>query len=169
MGLLIRGVPRTRPRLSFLEIKMELPNFDGLEVGSREYARVANRRFYLRNKEAEKVRSKAWRKANPEKYAAYVEKNRTRIQANSRRFEYKLTEEQFETKMAAQDRKCAICKRELVRPVVDHNHACCSQRKTCGGCNRGILCQGCNTIIGLAGDSIIILANAIEYLKGYQQ
>ena len=148
---------------------MELPSFEGLEVGSREYARVANRRFYLRNKESEKVRSKAWRKANPEKYAAYVEKNRSKIQANSRRYEYNITEEQFQQKLAEQDNQCAICGQPLVRPVVDHNHACCSQRKTCGKCNRGILCQGCNTIIGLANDSIEALSNAIQYLKGYQQ
>jgi hypothetical protein len=148
---------------------MELPSFEGLKVNSLEYKRVANRRFYLRNKEAEKVRSKAWRKANPEKYAAYVEKNRTRIQANSRRHEYKITEEQFQQKMVEQDNKCAICGKPLVRPVVDHNHSCCSQRKTCGNCNRGILCQGCNTIIGLAQDSVEVLSSAIQYLKGYQK
>lgn len=96
-------------------------------------------------------------------------KNKAKRQAASRRFEYNMTEEQFQYKIELQDNKCAICMMLLVRPVVDHNHLCCSKRKTCGHCNRGILCQKCNTIIGLAGDSIEILNNAIEYLKGYQK
>jgi hypothetical protein len=131
--------------------------------------REANQRFYQRNKEAEKARSKKWRQENPEKYKAWAEKNKEKRQAASRRFEYKLTEEQFQEKLKTQDNKCAICKQELVRPVVDHDHSCCSQRGACGNCNRGILCQKCNTIIGLAGDSIEVLQSAIEYLKGYQQ
>jgi len=86
-------------------------SFDGLVVNSPEYKRVANRRFYDKNKESEKARSKKWRQENPEKYAAWAKKNKEKRQAHSRRYEYNISEEQFETKMVAQDRKCSICKR----------------------------------------------------------
>jgi hypothetical protein len=134
-----------------------------------EATKAANRKFYERHKEAEKARTKKYRAENPEKYKDWVEKNRGRIRANSRRYEYSMSQDQFDVLMIKQDSKCAICGIILENPDVDHNHKCCSQRKTCGKCNRGLLCHGCNTIIGLAGDSIIILTNAIEYLKGYPQ
>lgn len=147
---------------------MNLPSFEGLKVGSREYVRVANRRFYLRNKETEKARSKAWRKANLEKYKIYVKKNRAKIRASGRRYEYNITEEQYQSKFLEQDSKCGICKKKSSLLVVDHNHLCCSQRRTCGNCNRGLLCRSCNTLIGLAEESKEILNNAIEYLQKYK-
>lgn len=36
---------------------------------------------------------------------------------------------------------------------IDHDHSCCLSGKTCGSCIRGILCSGCNTAIGLLGES----------------
>lgn len=146
---------------------MDNLSFEGLEVNSPEYKRVANRRFYDRNKEAEKARSKKWRQENPQKYAAWAEKNKEKRQAHSRKYEYNMSQEDFDRKMIEQDGNCAICKQPLVRPDVDHNHSCCPDRRSCGKCTRGILCHTCNTIIGLAQDSIEVLGNAILYLKEY--
>ena len=133
-----------------------------------EATKAANRRFYERHKESEKARSKKWRQENPEKYKAWAEKNKDRRAATSRKYYYGITLDEFNAKMIAQDSKCAICGRLLVRPSLDHGHNCCPGKKSCGKCIRGILCQGCNTIIGLAGDSIEVLNNAIQYLKEYQ-
>ena len=144
-------------------------SFEGLEVNSPEYKRVANRRFYHRHKEEEKARTIKWRNENPEKYAAWAEKNKDKRAANSRKSAYGITPEQYEAKMLKQNGKCAICSKTLVRPSLDHNHACCPGKKACGRCNRGILCQGCNTILGLAQDSVEVLSNAIQYLKEYQK
>lgn len=148
---------------------MELPSFEGLEVGSPEYTRVANKRFYIRNKEAEKARTKKWRQENPEKYAAWADKNKEKRQAASRKYEYNIAPQEYERKKAEQHNKCAICRQEADLLVVDHRHACCSTRRTCGKCNRGLLCRSCNTAIGLLKESEEIFRNAIEYLKGYQQ
>lgn len=148
---------------------MELPSFEGLEVNSLEYKRVANRRFYLRNTEEEKERSKKWREENPEKYQAWAAANKDKRAANSRKSAYKITQQEFEEKIQRQEGKCAICLKVLTRPDVDHDHSCCPGKRTCGKCIRGILCHGCNTIIGLADDSIEVLSSAIKYLKGYQQ
>lgn len=63
-----------------------------------------------------------------------------------------------------QEGKCAICKvsqNELPKRLyVDHDH------KT--GKVRGLICHKCNTILGHSGDNIIILSNAIKYLKKYE-
>lgn len=38
------------------------------------------------------------------------------------------------------------------RVHVDHNHACCSPKKSCPACWRGLACSGCNSGIGQFGD-----------------
>ena len=69
-----------------------------------------------------------------------------------------------------QNGKCKIC--EVDSPgwkykyfQVDHNHACCSGKKTCGKCVRGLLCHKCNTGLGQFQDSIELMEKAIQYLK----
>jgi hypothetical protein len=49
--------------------------------------------------------------------------------------------------------------------VVDHDHACCSQRNRCGRCNRGLLCAKCNSALGMVGDSVETLHSLIRYLQ----
>jgi len=83
---------------------------------------------------------------------------------------YNLTPEQWETLFQSQDRCCLICKRgeDIVdRWCVDHNHLCCPGRISCGKCVRGILCLPCNRAIGLLGDDVQRVSNAVEYLKKY--
>jgi hypothetical protein len=145
-----------------------MENLSQYEVGSPEYSRAANRNYYERHKEEEKARTSKWRKDNKEWWDNYYKENKETIAANSRKHAYGITQEQFEVKIREQDGKCAICYKPLTRPDVDHDHTCCPGKKSCGKCTRGILCHGCNTFIGLAGDSIEILSNAIQYLKGWQ-
>ncbi len=86
----------------------------------------------------------AWQRANPELVRVYQ-----RGVALKRR--YKVTREWYETKLAEQDSKCAICKRDASsfgRPLsVDHDHNCCAEAPACGKCNRGLLCGQCNTTL----------------------
>lgn len=49
--------------------------------------------------------------------------------------------------------------------AVDHDHACCPGKRTCGACIRGFLCQGCNQGIGMFRDSPELLTKAIKYLN----
>jgi hypothetical protein len=73
--------------------------------------------------------------------------------------------------MAQQGGVCAICERppdkakRVKRLVVDHDHACCPGGKSCGKCVRGLLCEWCNRILGLALDDPGRLAAAIRYLR----
>jgi hypothetical protein len=77
------------------------------------------------------------------------------------KFKFGLSLEQYNEMFTAQGGKCKICgthQLELKRRLaVDHDHNT--------GKIRGLLCQHCNLVIGLALDSTTTLESAIEYLK----
>ena len=52
---------------------------------------------------------------------------------------------------------------------VDHDHACCPGKKTCGKCVRGVLCHSCNQGLGLFADSATRLREAADYLDKRRQ
>ncbi len=63
---------------------------------------------------------------------------------------------------------CKICK--TINPgtqdfAVDHDHARCPGKQSCGECVRGILCNPCNQAIGLMSDNPATLRLAAEYLE----
>ena len=72
---------------------------------------------------------------------------------------YGLSQEEYKNMFIAQDNKCAICGRSFSdrKAYVDHCHET--------GKVRGLLCTQCNTLLGMARDSVEILGNAINYLK----
>jgi len=65
-------------------------------------------------------------------------------------FLYKLTVEDYERMADAQGWVCAICGASPGdrRLAVDHDHACCPGRQSCGLCLRQLLCFSCNTTLG---------------------
>lgn len=57
----------------------------------------------------------------------------------------------------AQDGRCCYCNRPLPedeRKVhIDHDHSCtCGPKKSCDFCRRGLACENCNRLVGMAGD-----------------
>ncbi|NBE56837.1 hypothetical protein GUY60_36560 [Streptomyces sp. YC537] len=66
---------------------------------------------------------------------------------------YGLTREFADRLFQHQGGRCAICKVvEFARgrtPDVDHDHACCPGRRSCGECVRALVCSKCNAY-GLA-------------------
>jgi hypothetical protein len=79
------------------------------------------------------------------------------------KYRFNLTLEQYDKMYDAQDGVCKICKgvnKDGRRLAVDHDH------KT--GKIRGLLCVKCNRLLGLAGDSVISLTRAINYLVSNQ-
>lgn len=84
---------------------------------------------------------------------------------NNLKRRYGITIDQWNLILSKQNNVCKICKRDSKRFVVDHNHLCCPEIKTCGECIRGIICENCNRAIGLVDDSAEILYNMIKYLK----
>lgn len=78
---------------------------------------------------------------------------------------YGITIAEYDTMLAAQGGGCAICgtktntyRGEARHFAVDHDHDT--------GRVRGLLCQTCNRMIGLAGDSVERLKAAARYLGG---
>lgn len=70
---------------------------------------------------------------------------------------YGLAYDEFESMLLAQRNKCAICFNDFSStPFVDHCHK--------SGKVRGLLCNSCNTGIGLFKDDPKLLQKAIEYL-----
>lgn len=121
-----------------------------------------------------------WRAANPDKVKAnrkaYYAKHREEIIQYSTEYnkshpekvkrqwlkQYGITLEQYDKLLLQQEGKCACCKSEdpkgpWKRFAVDHNHVT--------GEIRGLLCFSCNTGIGMLGDSLEGLQQAINYLE----
>lgn len=71
-----------------------------------------------------------------------------------------LTQTDYDAMIAVQDGLCAICRRpgeDSYKGLhIDHDHE--------SGRVRGLLCHRCNMALGLFGDSVTVLAEAIAYL-----
>lgn len=83
---------------------------------------------------------------------------------------YSLTKDDYILMFKKQNGVCAICLKQELNGrnlSVDHSHKCCSGRKSCGKCVRGLLCTKCNKMIGLANDNIDILTSTINYIIKY--
>ena len=81
-----------------------------------------------------------------------------------RRFKkHHTSKDKYDEMLSVYDGKCWICKAKDAY-VIDHDHSCCSGTYSCGKCVRGILCNNCNTAIGLLNDNLEIIKSIEEYL-----
>lgn len=102
----------------------------------------------------------SWKERDPEGYAVSVKRRTLRTRFN-------LSEEEFlELLSRFSETHCYLCSREYGSrgPVIDHDHACCSGRRSCGKCIRGVICNRCNVSLGAVNDNIQTLNNMIGYL-----
>lgn len=77
---------------------------------------------------------------------------------NQKKHKYGISKDEYLNLFIIQDNKCAICGNDITdNACVDHNH------KT--GKIRGLLCQRCNLLLGLAKDNVEILKKSIIYLE----
>ncbi len=91
--------------------------------------------------------------------------------ALARRFSMSL--EQLHELSASQRHKCAVCevpREEAPRAtlMIDHDHACCPNNRSCGRCVRGLLCLNCNIALGNFRDDPKRLIAAVKYLANSQ-
>lgn len=126
--------------------------------------------WYKKNAERMRQRSKLYRDSDPERWKEvrrrYKENNPESYKQSNRRSNLKqkfdITPEQFDAMLLSQGFACAICGNGNSGGRgtwhVDHCHA--TNRI------RGLLCQPCNTALGLFRDNPVILKSAIRYLKG---
>lgn len=99
----------------------------------------------------------------PEKQRAYSMKHR-----------FGITLEQWGELLVAQGGCCYLCTEPLdvdsrTGVHVDHDHACCRGKRSCGTCIRGLACQKCNQGIGQFGDNpdrMRLVADNLEMANG---
>lgn len=111
-------------------------------------------------------KGKATARESHRRYRA-TKKGRAVAKASQLKIKYGLTIEGLREMLAAQSGQCAICLVAINEETaaVDHDRRCCSGRKTCGRCIRGLLCKNCNAGIGLLGDDRAALERAAAYVK----
>lgn len=88
-------------------------------------------------------------------------KSKTKLTPRQRRLwdNFHLTEKMWQAIYDYQKGLCAICKKLMRKPNVDHQHAGDE-----AGLIRGLLCPACNRALGRFRDSLILLQSAVEYL-----
>lgn len=62
--------------------------------------------------------------------------------------------------------QCEVCEDEIATEI-DHDHACCSGKFTCGKCVRGFVCHRCNLIMRDGKDDTNLMKRAIIYLENH--
>lgn len=138
-----------------------------------ESARAAARRYYAKNRERIREVSRVYRKNHPEivkkQYQRYCAAHPEKRRLSRRRktlAQYGLSIGDFDCLVAVQKGRCAVCGRKPVRHghipplVVDHDHQKMHVRK--------LLCQQCNTGLGMFRDNPKILGAAARYRRQTQ-
>jgi hypothetical protein len=116
-----------------------------------------------KSSEYAREKAKAWRLANPEKVKEHRVKNRQKNYRQEIVRKYGVDFNWFDEQFLIQKGLCLICAKELIgsnkqnKPHVDHCHAT--------GKVRGILCNRCNTVLGLCMDDALLLKNLSGYLE----
>jgi DNA-directed RNA polymerase subunit RPC12/RpoP len=121
------------------------------ELSKREARLAYSRQYYKDHAEQYKENCRIWRSNNPEKTKASGRKSELR--------KYGLTPDKYDTMLAEQQFKCAICGSDGngKRLHVDHCHTT--------NAVRGILCSYCNHMLGHARDNPTILLAGAQYLE----
>ena len=122
----------------------------------KQCARRSVRKY--RQSEKGKIKTKKYWKSKPGKLAS----RKTKLKQK-----FGITLEQYNKMFESQRGVCVICRKPETKRsnkgiglrmlAVDHNH------KT--GQVRGLLCDKCNLMLGLANDNVTILLNAANYLE----
>ena len=132
------------------------------EAARKAYHKEYHAKWYETNKEKrlkqisdyDKSQPKEWRQAKGRKH--HLKKR------------YNITQQEYETKLASQDYKCALCGKDAsdnkrggkLDPLhIDH----CHKTNTL----RDLLCHQCNSGLGHLKDNIEILQKAIDYLHNH--
>lgn len=117
------------------------------------------KRYYQKNNE--KIRAKRVATYDPEQRKNWKQPPIVRRDAQLRAL-YGISLADYEAMAAAQQNGCAICGRHAdvcahKKLHVDHNHDT--------GRVRALLCPQCNTLIGLAKESVELLEKVVQYLR----
>ena len=121
--------------------------------------------------------NKEYREKNKEKMneaqRRYDQRNRVQHEESRLQSQYGISSDQYMEMVIEQDGRCAICGTHqscMDRVLaIDHNHRCCPEGSSCGYCIRGLLCNKCNSALGLINDSIEIIDKMRDYIIRYEK
>jgi len=122
---------------------------DGHRSACKECNKVDHFRRYHSDVEGQKQRVQEYRENNVEKVKA--SNRNTKLKRA-----YGITQEQFLEMSSKQDNKCACCGKDR-KLVVDHCHT--------SGNIRELLCNPCNTALGLLNEDTTIIQNLSNYIR----
>lgn len=120
-------------------------------------------KLYLNSscKDCNKILWDKWVDKNKEHYQEIKKQSQNLLHHKHKKYERRgITKEQYDIVFKLQEGKCAICglpPKDNHALAMDHNHATNEFR--------GLLCKECNRALGLFGDNIDVLTNAVNYLK----
>lgn len=145
--------------------KTKKPISDYYKNGGNKYrseCKSCSKNDYLKSRDRHIENMKKYRKKNKKKIQEYKKEYRKKNPRNYTKEEslrrYGITYEQRQQMEKNQKGRCAICKKKKSL-CLDHNHNTGKVRK--------LLCQKCNTGIGMFDEDIHFLASAIEYLQSF--
>lgn len=133
------------------------------EKGLEDFYRAGSLRdgrpaYRPRCKACDKVKTAAWREANPERRAEHLAQWRENRDQWRRDNPALAALSQRAKLLASQDGRCAICHVVIDdHGHVDHDHET--------GAVRGVLCQKHNMAIGLLDDDPVLLRAAADYIE----
>ena len=119
--------------------------------------------WYERNKDKATAKVKEWRQQNIGAVKQYRIDNRQKHYRQELVRKYGVEPTWFDEQIRQQGDSCVCCKRKFqwgdkqTSPHVDH----CHETKTV----RGILCNRCNTVLGLCKDDDKLLSSLARYLR----
>jgi hypothetical protein len=100
-----------------------------------------------------------WRADHPQEIAEHKHKSAQSHNHWTLQTRYGITEDEYQEMYQRQNGLCAACNKPSTgkrRLHVDHDHET--------GAVRGLLCQGCNTVLGMAHDDVDRLMSLAAYL-----
>lgn len=115
-----------------------------------------------RCKSCNREQFRAYRASRPNYHKEKYQKYKTETRERHLIRKYGITLDGYRAMLESQNGRCAICEaveEDQFKRVfhVDHCHAT--------GDVRGLLCRGCNHMLGVVGDDPAVLLRAIEYLS----
>lgn len=123
----------------------------------KEKVKTQLHEYYLENKEEIYKKTKAYKQTDSGKISSLKSRRKHQLK------KYDLSPEQYNEMLTAQLSGCSICDKTIMEMgkllVVDHNHNTGKVRK--------LLCNSCNTAIGLFYENPDLLRKAIDYLHQF--
>ncbi len=154
-----KGCGKTLPISSFYK----RPNANSYNSHCVTCQREMTKDWYARNREKAISKYQEWRKNNPDAVKKYRQENRRKSYQQEVIRKYGVDTGWFDEQIQKQKGACATCSVKFewgdkqTAPHVDHCHKTSSVR--------GILCNRCNSVLGLCEDKPELLSKLARYLK----